>query len=81
MGLELATGALAGATLLLNEIHEHPFLPYGIFTEHTVLQATQIALRTHQEEKLEALRNAVVNSTSGQVLEDDVRAVFLNLVD
>jgi hypothetical protein len=47
----------------------------------TVLQATQIALRTHQEEKLEALRNAVVNSTSGQVLEDDKRAVFLNLVD
>jgi hypothetical protein len=47
----------------------------------TVLQATQIALRTHQEEKLEALRNAVVNSTSGQVLEDDIRAVFLNLID
>jgi hypothetical protein len=34
MGLELATGALAGATLRLNEIHEHPFLPYGIFAEH-----------------------------------------------
>jgi hypothetical protein len=35
MGLELAMGALAGATLRLNEIHEHPFLPYGIFAEHT----------------------------------------------
>jgi hypothetical protein len=34
MGLELATGALAGATLRLNEIHEHPFLPYGIFAEN-----------------------------------------------
>ncbi len=29
------TGALAGATLRLNEIHEHPFLPYGIFAEHS----------------------------------------------
>jgi hypothetical protein len=47
----------------------------------TVLQATQIALRTHQEEKLEALRNAVVNSTTDQGLEPDLRAVFLNFVD
>jgi hypothetical protein len=46
----------------------------------TVLQATQIALRTHQEEKLEALRNAVANS-GGNQLQDDTRAVFLNLVD
>jgi hypothetical protein len=37
MGLELATGALAGVTLRLNEIHEHPFLPYGIFAEHSHL--------------------------------------------
>jgi len=47
----------------------------------TVLQATQIAVRTHQEEKLEALRNAVVNSASDEVLEEDIRVVFLNLVD
>jgi hypothetical protein len=47
----------------------------------TVLQATQIALRTHQEEKLEALRYAVVNSAIGAAPEDDLRAIFLNLVD
>jgi hypothetical protein len=41
MGLELATGALAGATLRLNEIHEHPFLPYGIFAEHSPLTPVQ----------------------------------------
>lgn len=47
----------------------------------TALQATQIALRTHQEEKLEALRNAVVNSAIGTAPQDDLRAIFLNLVD
>lgn len=47
----------------------------------TLLQATQIALRSHQEEKLEALRNAVVNSAMGAGPEDDLRAIFLNLID
>ena len=47
----------------------------------TALQATQIALRTHQKEKLEALRNAVVNSAIGIAPHDDLRAIFLNLVD
>lgn len=47
----------------------------------TALQATQIALRTHQEEKLDALRNAVANSVSGRGPEDDTRAMFLSLVD
>jgi hypothetical protein len=47
----------------------------------TAMQATQIALRTHQEEKLEALRNAVVNSAIERAPDDDMRAVFLNFVD
>ena len=47
----------------------------------TVLQASNIAFRTHQEEKLEALRNAVVNSATGIAPEDDMRSFFLNLVD
>jgi len=47
----------------------------------TALQATQIALRTHQEEKLEALRNAVVNSASDRSLDDDTRSIFLTFVD
>jgi hypothetical protein len=47
----------------------------------TTLQATQIAIRTHQAEKLDALRNAVVNSAIGVALEDDMRAVFLHLID
>jgi len=38
MGLELATEALVGTTSSLKEIHEHPFLPYGIFAEHSPLE-------------------------------------------
>lgn len=46
-----------------------------------VLQATQLAVRNHQNEKLEALRNAVLNSTLPNSPDDDVQLIFLNLVD
>jgi len=46
-----------------------------------VMQATQIALRNHQKEKLEALRNAVVNAARGIDIEEDLQLLFLNLVD
>jgi hypothetical protein len=46
-----------------------------------VAHATQIALRTHQSEKLEALRNAVLNSALPGAPEDDLQLIFLNLVD
>ncbi|CUS04256.2 conserved protein of unknown function [Candidatus Promineifilum breve] len=45
------------------------------------LQATQHALRNHQMEKLEALRNAVLNSALPNTLEDDIQLIFLGLVD
>jgi hypothetical protein len=44
-------------------------------------QATQAALRTHQKEKLEALRNAVLNTAINKVPDDNRRAVFLSLID
>jgi hypothetical protein len=47
----------------------------------TMVQATQIAIRNHQGEKLEALRNAVTNSAIRRAPDDDVRAMFLSLVD
>jgi len=47
----------------------------------TMVQATQIATRTHQEEKLVALRNAIVNAAVGTAPEDDMRSFFLSLVD
>jgi hypothetical protein len=47
----------------------------------TFLHASQIARRTHQEQKLEALRNVVLNSSIPRALEDDVLAMFLNWID
>jgi hypothetical protein len=46
-----------------------------------VLQATTAALRNHRREKLEALRNAVLNSALGLSPEDTKREIFLSLVD
>lgn len=45
------------------------------------LQATQAALRTHQKEKLDALRNAVLNSAAKHEPQDDYQTVFLSLID
>lgn len=45
------------------------------------LQASQIAMRTHQAEKLVALRNAVLNVAANPSLLDDVHMMFLDAVD
>jgi hypothetical protein len=47
----------------------------------TFLHASQIACRTHKEQKLEALRNVVLNSSIPGSLEDDILAMFLNWID
>ncbi|MGA2712573.1 MAG: hypothetical protein ABSG41_05650 [Bryobacteraceae bacterium] len=46
-------------------------------------QATQSAMKTNSKdkEKLEALRNAVLNIALGNFPADDLQAIFLNLVD
>ena len=46
-----------------------------------VLKATSIALRNHQKEKLEALRNAIINSVLPSSANDDMKLIFINLVD
>lgn len=45
------------------------------------MHAYQIALGNHREEKLEALRNAVVNTAMPTFPEDDIYISFLNLID
>ncbi|MCG5529073.1 MULTISPECIES: hypothetical protein [Halorhodospira] len=45
------------------------------------MYASQLALRTHSEEKREALRNALTNIAVGQAPEEAMQHVFLNLVD
>jgi hypothetical protein len=46
-----------------------------------MIQATQSAAKTHRKEKLEALRNAVLNIALGHKPAEDLQAIFLNLVD
>lgn len=45
------------------------------------LQASQIAIRNHQKSKLEALRNAVINSALPSSLDEDEQMAFVYLVD
>lgn len=54
--------------------HNQPFIT-------TVAQASMLALRSHQQGKLEALRNAVLNVALGNDPEEDLRQLFLNFID
>lgn len=47
----------------------------------TVMQTTQMALRTHQQEKLDALRNITLHSATQINIDETVQAIFLNLID
>ena len=47
----------------------------------TVMQASQISMRTHQREKREALRNAVVNSARAISPDENIQQMFLNFVN
>ena len=47
----------------------------------TFLHAYTIALRTHHKNKLEALRNVVINTAKPVDIEDDVSLMFTNFID
>jgi hypothetical protein len=47
----------------------------------TVINASSIAVRSHQGEKREALKNAVLNSALHNEPDEDLQAIFLELVD
>lgn len=46
-----------------------------------LVSATQLAIRSHRQEKLDALKNAVLNSACGRRPSDDLQSAFLALVD
>lgn len=46
-----------------------------------VLYAARIAMSTHQREKLEALRNAVLNVALSKTLDEEKHIVFLHLIE
>ncbi|MDZ7660937.1 hypothetical protein [Thiohalophilus sp.] len=45
------------------------------------MYASHLALRTHQEEKIAALRNAVVNIATDQAPEEALQHIFLDFID
>ena len=45
------------------------------------MQATTTAIRNHQAEKLEALRNAVLNVALRNEADEDIQQIFLNYID
>lgn len=47
----------------------------------TALHASQAAIRNHQEEKLTALRNAVLNAALPSAPDDDLQLMFVSYVD
>lgn len=47
----------------------------------TVTHASQAAIRNHQKEKLEALRNAVLNAALPNAPEEDLQLMFVYYVD
>lgn len=46
-----------------------------------MIEASQRAERTHQSEKLEALRHAVLNAAAGLILDDALTGSFLSYID
>jgi hypothetical protein len=46
-----------------------------------VVSTTRIIEHTHQQEKIEALRNAVLNSVAPDAPDADTQAIFLSLLD
>jgi hypothetical protein len=46
-----------------------------------VVHASQVALRTHQAAKLDALRNAILNVARGQAPDETVQHLFFDFVD
>lgn len=46
-----------------------------------ILTASQVAMRTHEEEKLDALCNAVLNTIAPNAPEEDLQLILLNLID
>jgi hypothetical protein len=46
-----------------------------------VMHASRSAIKNHQQEKREALRNAVLNSASRNAPEEDLQLMFLNWIE
>jgi hypothetical protein len=77
---------MLNVTEVLNDLMEENLVTEAGLKENeafisTVAQSCNMALRNHEAEKLEALRNAVKNSALPSCPSDDYRQLFLNFVD
>ncbi|MCH7792485.1 MAG: hypothetical protein IID31_09430 [Planctomycetes bacterium] len=57
------------------------YLQYDESFLDTVLQASQIALRTHHKEKRHALLNAITNAAMPHAPDESERQMFLGMID
>lgn len=72
--------ALIELATRIDEIHLDTLAENEAFIS-TLLQATQAAMRTHQKEKLEALRNIVLNAAMPNPPAEDLEMIFINNLD
>jgi hypothetical protein len=72
-GLEEAERKIGGFTVE-NLVEDEAFVS-------SVIQATRIAIGTHQEKKREYLRNALINIALGKTTDELLQQMFLNAVE
>lgn len=70
----------------LNRLHEEEKIEWEAIQDDpafitAVMHASQVAIRNHQEEKRNALRNAVLNIALGKEPDEIRQLIFLNLID
>lgn len=72
---------------VINEVHERvaELTPENLAGNEVfvtvVMQASQVAIRSHQRAKLEALRNAVLNAALPNPPQEDEQMIFLRIID
>jgi hypothetical protein len=70
----------------INELYKKGVLTEADLQENekfltTLVQASTIAIKNHQAEKREALKNAVINSALPGAPDDTIQQLFLNFID
>lgn len=73
-------------TEAINELYEKGIVTESDLQENekfftTLVHASNVAIKNHEKEKLEALRNAVLNSALPDAPDDTWQQLFLNLID
>ncbi|MGL4000198.1 hypothetical protein ACR3LR_10320 [Pantoea eucalypti] len=69
----------------INELKDKGFSPDDLRDNEqfisAVFYASHLAMKTHQQEKLDALRNAIINVAEGSEPDEALQQIFLNYID